>query len=156
FLQKAYKTCQTKKYEEDKYFIRACEIGQALSSGLRRQVAFLVNVNNNHWVAIILDFEHDLILLGNSLDQNKHCDIVKDILEWWTKHHSGRQFMVQPLAITCQQDIFSCGLLSFNALAHHLLPNSYPLIDAVHVANGRLEIMLEVIKQHLDQVCTHL
>ncbi|KAG1778132.1 hypothetical protein EV702DRAFT_968606 [Suillus placidus] len=154
FLQKAYKTCQTKEYEEDKYFIHAHEIGHALSSGLRRQVAFLVNINDNHWVAVILDFVHDLILLGDSLDQNKH--VMKDILEWWTKHHSGRQFTVQPLAITCQQDIFSCGLLSFNALAHHFLPGLYPLVDAMLVANGRLEMMLEVIEQHLDQVHTPL
>ncbi|KAG1883057.1 hypothetical protein F4604DRAFT_1677975 [Suillus subluteus] len=76
---------------------------------------------------------------------------MKDILEWWTKHHSGHQFMVQPLGITHQQDIFSCGLLSFNALAHHFLPDSYPLINAMLVANGQLEMMLEVIEQHLDQ-----
>jgi hypothetical protein len=152
FLQKAYKTHQTKEYETNKYFIRACKIGHALFSGLRRQVAFLVNINGNHWVAVILDFKHDLILLGDLLDQNKHA--MTDILEWWTEHHSGCQFTVQPLAITHQQDIFSCGLLSFNALAHHFLPNLYPLIDAMLVANGRLEMMLEVIEQHLNQVHT--
>ncbi|KAG2362564.1 hypothetical protein BDR07DRAFT_1222869, partial [Suillus spraguei] len=137
-------------YEEDKYFIRACEIGHALSSGLRRQVAFLVNINDDHWVAVILDFKHDLILLGDSLDQSK-C-VMKDVLECWTKHHSGCQFTVQPLAITHQQDTFLCGLLSFNALAHHFLPDSYPLVDAMLVANGQLEMMLEVMEQHLDQV----
>ncbi|KIK77062.1 hypothetical protein PAXRUDRAFT_28870 [Paxillus rubicundulus Ve08.2h10] len=50
-----------------------------------------------------------------------------------------------------QKDTFSCGLLAFNALAHHILPSHYPLIPTTSIVKARLEILLGITKCHFNQ-----
>jgi hypothetical protein len=149
-LEKAYETHTSGDYESSRYFAQARETGQAMASGLGGSIAFLMNVNGNHWAAVVIDFESWIIFYGDSLHEKPSSEVLA-VLNWWTYHHTGQQFTRRSLAITQQQDGFSCGLLSYNALAHHFLPSECPLMAATQVRNGRLKIMLEVIDRHLDQ-----
>lgn len=77
-------------------------------------------------------------------------------VEWWTHHHTGHGFACEKLPITRQDDGFSCGLLAYNALTHWANPEKYPLIDATKVDDARLEILLGVIIQHLNNLVSIL
>ena len=79
---------------------------------------------------------------------------ITNVLNWWVTAHTQSVFTWRPLPITRQpqDDTFSCGLLSRNALARQLLPQRYPLVDAHTLEDGRLEMMRDVLQRHLDSV----
>lgn len=154
-LKLAHESHNTGEYEMSKYFARTRKIGMALASGMRKSLGFLLHVNNNHWIAIVLDFAHSQILIGDSLKHDPNSALL-DILSWWTHHHTSRTFTTALLPTTVQHDTFSCGVLAFNALAHYVLPEKYNLIDSNAVRDERLRVLLEVIKRHSDQVSCSL
>ncbi|KAG1724691.1 uncharacterized protein EDB91DRAFT_1035429, partial [Suillus paluster] len=149
-LKRGYEACTSGEYEDSRHFACIHKAGHALLSGLGHCIGFLINVNRNHWVTVIINFKSHSILYSDSLNQEPLNDMLT-VLHWWMYHHTGHQFTTRPLAITYQKDAFSCGLLSFNALTHHCLSTEYPLIALSHVRNGRLEILLDIINHHLDQ-----
>ncbi|KAF8238064.1 hypothetical protein L208DRAFT_1155032, partial [Tricholoma matsutake] len=123
--------------------------GQALGTSAQEQLVLLANVRGDHWVALILDFQQDVIWYGDSLG-NVISEEWCEMLDWWTHLHMGRQFDHEPLPITRQQDGFSCGLLAWNALAVFLFKDKYTLINAGNVAEERLKLLLQVISQHQE------
>ncbi|KAG1768439.1 hypothetical protein EV702DRAFT_1203278 [Suillus placidus] len=149
FLKKAYEIHSSGEHE-GRYFAHARETGDAMALGLGSCIGFLVNINENHWVAVVIDFESSTIFYGDSIYTKLPTGFLA-VLHWWTHHHTGQHFEEKSLIITHRKDSFSCGLLSFNALAHHVLPSEYPLIMALQVRIGRLNVMLDVIDRHLNQ-----
>ena len=121
-------------------------MGQSLETGIYDQLAMLINIDRTHWVCAVLDFRGRTIHYGNSQKSSIPVSISKT-LSWWTHFHSGEVFTYQPLAITAQIDTHSCGVLALNALRHHLL-NGESLISAQDALNGRLQILLEVLRHH--------
>ena len=111
--------------------------GHAMATGIQDQLAFLANINHNHWVAIVLDFPKTIIWYGDPLGGQFDQNIIQ-VLDWWTHLHSGKAFIHKKLPITLQDDYHSCCLLAWNALATFLLPRKYELMNASDVANGRL------------------
>ncbi|KIM34883.1 hypothetical protein M413DRAFT_39425, partial [Hebeloma cylindrosporum] len=121
--------------------------GNDLATGRRDQVGFLANLNRNHWVAIVLDFRTRRIWYGDSLGQ-RIPETVKEVLEWWTYFHSGERFMHQTLSVTIQKDSFLCCLLAWNALTVFFSDGKEKLLAAENVAEGRLDVLLKVIRRH--------
>jgi hypothetical protein len=121
----------------------------------RKSVLLLKNLNNEHWVALVLDFKNSCIRYGDSFDEDAPPKLMCAV-EWWTYYHTGRHFTHAKLAITMQTDGFSCGLLAYNALAHNANPEKYPLINATAVDDVRLEILLAVTRQHSDNIVSIL
>ncbi|KAH9932479.1 uncharacterized protein B0H18DRAFT_871225 [Fomitopsis serialis] len=150
-LRSAYASREHGEYEESRHFARVRGVGQALAEGRRSAVAFILNVNRNHWVAVIVDFCTSEILWGDPLG---HPPSAADIeaLDWWTALHSGYTFAHRTLMVTRQTDDFSCGLLAFGALAHYCLPEKYPLVAASEVADERLRMFLAIARRHLSEV----
>jgi Ulp1 family protease catalytic subunit len=124
---------------------------QEFATGVYDIFATIVNIDNSHWVSIIVDFKASKILYGDSMGGAIDEDI-EEILTWWTYYHTGVKFTKAYLPITRQRDGFSCGLLAWNALAAYLLPNIHSLIDASDVAKERLKMFLQVVEQHDNQV----
>jgi hypothetical protein len=69
---------------------------------------------------------------------------MKKALEWWIEEHTSAPFTYKKMQITRQHDSYSCGLLTWNALSHHLLPNQHPLIDATDVAFTRIRVLSRI------------
>jgi hypothetical protein len=65
-LSSAYKQ-QNTNYETSRHFKHLHHIGITLGNGTYKQLAYLMNVKNSHWVAIVLDFDESCILYGDSL-----------------------------------------------------------------------------------------
>ncbi|KAF8182681.1 hypothetical protein BJ912DRAFT_853954 [Pholiota molesta] len=121
--------------------------GQQLATGIQNKLATIFNINENHWVAVVIDFKLSRILYGDSMGGTVDDDL-EEVLTWWTHHHTGHAFVTAYLPITRQRDSHSCGLLAWNALANHLLPNRYSLFDAEKLSNERQTMFLRVVEHH--------
>jgi hypothetical protein len=135
---------------------KAKALGAVLGSGDRERLGIMGNLQNLHWIAVVVDAKNDRILYGdpfqpNSSPINPDAETIH-ALEWWASFHTGRRFVVGSLAISHQQDDYNCGILSHNALAHHFLPEQYPLIDVKGngPADARLDMMMRIINRHID------
>ncbi|KAH0834859.1 hypothetical protein J3R83DRAFT_10486 [Lanmaoa asiatica] len=140
-------------YQNLPSFSRARGLGESLQAGQHTSVGFISNVDNNHWIATVIDFSNSRILYGDSLEGEPREEFV-NVLQWWTRYHTSTDFVIQKLAIPTQCDSFSCGILAFNALAHFYLPDQYPLLDVQRVADECLRIFLEVAQCHLSHAIT--
>jgi hypothetical protein len=126
-------------------------VGKSLASGKHKQLATIVNHQGTHWFALVLDFPNQVIWHRDSLDWKMEAEI-KQVLEWWMKHHTSVTFTYRKMPITHQKDTVSCGLLAWNGLSHYFLPKRYPLINPGNVAAARLRVLLHVCEQHHNQV----
>lgn len=144
-IKQAYEAPET--YTTNASFRFYHHIGDGLETGRRDQCGFLVNLNRNHWVAVVLDFRMREIWYGDSLRQ-RMPETVRKVLEWWTYFHSGKQFAHQSLPITAQKDSFSCGLLAWDALAVFFSGGKETLLDPGNVAEARLNVLLKVVRRH--------
>ena len=118
-----------------------------IASGKTKTIGGLYNLNRNHWISIVIDGSQDVILVGDSLHSNANA-LVIGAISWWTHRHTNRHFRTGTLPITMQMDTFSCGLLSFNSLAHFYREESSPLIGARDVAIERIKIFLRIVARH--------
>ncbi|KAF6746487.1 hypothetical protein DFP72DRAFT_823076 [Ephemerocybe angulata] len=129
-------------------------LGEELSSGISDCLGFVINLDNTHWVACVLDFRAAEILYGDSFQQpirRAH----RDVLLWWTKLHCPElegEFAVKPLPITFQTDSFSCGVLASNALASFCSGGRIPLLSGDGLTSMRLNTFLELATRHNDMV----
>ena len=156
FIQQAYKEQDLGTYNQSTYFKPAHHLGQALASRDRKQLKLLKNLELLHWVTFDINFETNSILYGDSFREKVPEDVICAV-EWWPQYHSGHKFERGILPITCQMDGYSCGLLTFNTLAHSSNPQRYPLLDGgvAAVDDPQLEVMLKVIERHTSYVVSN-
>lgn len=110
----------------------------------------IVNVNNNHWVALIIDFREHMILYGDSIRKNIGCmnSELRLAFKWWATFHTGVRFKVEELPIMEQSDGFSCGILAWNALASHLC--NMEIIPASKVLGHHVKVCHQIVLHHLQ------
>ncbi|EIW56100.1 uncharacterized protein TRAVEDRAFT_128663 [Trametes versicolor FP-101664 SS1] len=158
FLEEGYKRRMEpgEAYKTEHYFARAQGVGDSLAKGVRERVGLIVNLDGSHWIAVVVDFAASVILYGDSLRGRVPDATTLQTLRWWIGEHSDVEFKLNMLDITYQTNTFSCGLLSWNALAHNFLPVVYPLTSAADALDGRLHVLQDVIRRHLDEVRCHI
>ena len=126
-------------------------------------VAWISVCGLGHWVSFIIDPIASTIFFADSLGQPIPRNL-RDALQWWLCNL--RRKMEEPetspqfkqISVTPQHDGFSCGILSTNSLAHHLLPHTLPLVlsDAISVKMYRIERTIEILKLSIQPVCLFL
>lgn len=126
-------------------------LAQSLVSGVLKCVGTILNSQDTHWAALVLDFSSHIIWYGDSLGWQMEAR-TKDAISWWIQAHTLVPFIYKMLPITYQEDTFSCGLLAWNSLTHYFLPAQNPLVDPSLVAIARLKVLLRISTHHLDQV----
>jgi hypothetical protein len=92
--------------------------GDELAIGEKRYLSTIANQDGVHWVAIILDFDQQQILYGDSYGNHISAD-HHTIINWWTEHHVGVHFKLHNLPARRQVDSFSCGILAWDSLRLH-------------------------------------
>jgi Ulp1 family protease len=122
-----------------------------LGTGVFEKLVSIVNLDQNHWVQVIIDTSSSKILYGDSFGKPITHEI-KEVLTWWTNHHTATNFQIHSLAITRQVDEYSCGMLAWNAIAAHVLPDTYSLVSSQAVADERLKMLLRVVERHNEKV----
>ncbi|KAF5323141.1 hypothetical protein D9758_018984 [Tetrapyrgos nigripes] len=126
-----------------------------LTSRHKTLLGTLANVNDNHWVTIVIDTEQAMIFHGDSMGHDIN-DTLGSALRWWTYQHFGVNFRVEEMMIERQTDSYSCGLLAWDALEHFLLDDRESLIDSGRMYVHRLNTFLEIITRHNDQTFTSI
>ena len=105
-----------------------------------------------HWVSVVINFQQQQILYGDSLGRR----IPKrehQAIEHWILHLISRssklptsdKITLGQLPTECQDDSTSCGLFALNAIAHHYL--NHPLLppNPTTLVCQRMEITLNII-----------
>jgi hypothetical protein len=138
------------RYAADSSFRTYRWIGNDLKQGIYSQLAFLANLDRNHWVAAILDFPEQRIWFGDSLGRAMP-KAFSDTLDWWTYFHSGHVFTYRKLPIITQQDSFSCCLLAWRALVNFFFNPDHERQQLIDVAEDRLRVFLRILEVHLSQ-----
>lgn len=152
FFQKLSEGFRAKEtYIEGRAFARARGIGHGLATGSRNAIGMMINLDNEHWVSLVCNFQNETILYGDSL-KRPMPDGVKEVIDWWTFNHAGKEFTHLDLDVPRQTDFHSCGLMAFYSLAVFLLPDTYHMIDPKDVDSERLKMLLRVINRHQDYV----
>ncbi|KIK07130.1 hypothetical protein K443DRAFT_87913, partial [Laccaria amethystina LaAM-08-1] len=120
------------------------DLGTDLGFQYRSHLVTISNINQNHWGAIIVDFDQKLVRYGDSMDHLLKAG-VKSALNWWLYVHTGQDFSYTKLPMTCQEDSHSCGILAWNAITHHFFPKCHPLMDASRMRDERLRMLLKFL-----------
>lgn len=85
-LKEIHKNAST--YMASKEYEWLCRMGQEFATGIYDTYATISNINQNHWIALIIDFRSSIIYYGDSIG-----GIINDDLEaaltWWTNYHTG-------------------------------------------------------------------
>jgi hypothetical protein len=139
-------------YTLDRNFVWLRRKGRELAAGQKQYLATIININDVHWAALVINFEEHEILFGDSY-QNPIPSRLRSIVNWWTLYHTGQQFTHSSLAIARQRDSFSCGMLAWNALQHYLLPST-TLMDGCHPSIDHAKMFLRLTKDYRNQVRT--
>lgn len=143
-------------------------VGEKLRSGQCNKIAFSINlaitdkgtfipdkhIRGNHWVSVVVDVEQRKIKYGDSFYDPSPPQLLETI-RWWLKHHRREDFGDDILPCTRQRDTFSCGILSFNAIANELLPATHPLVEASHCADERARALIAIAEYMNTEVSIH-
>jgi len=105
-------------------------VGEELANGIRTTVVGIVNVNNNHWVAVVVDAIQSTIRYGDSLGGDD----------------------AEVKAITRQRDSHSCLIFAVNAAKHFILPAQTPLLQFEAAAEARISMFMHVAQRDLKLV----
>jgi hypothetical protein len=102
--------------------------GEDLVSHQKQCLAMVANQDSIHWVALIVDFETQELLYGDSFRHPISVE-MHAVIDWWTHYHTNSRFVVRTLPISQQHDNFSCRMLAWDALRHHLGHDAPALMD---------------------------
>ena len=105
-----------------------------------------------HWVSIVINFQQQEILYGDSLGQQMP-DHEYRAFERWIKHLINRstklpihnKITLNQLPTGHQNDGTSCGLFALNAIAHHYLKHPLLSSNPIMLVCRRMEIALDII-----------
>ncbi len=156
YLMAAYAERDSGVYTSSKQFRRLRVIAESLASRERKQLATIINVNDNHWVSVVVDFENAVLFYADSMGAALSSEVAA-VLSWWTNLHSARDFAVLQMPVTKQDgyDSYSCGLLCYNALENFFFKQQAPLVDARAADEGRLEMFLRITKRRICSVSSY-
>ncbi|KAF8168778.1 hypothetical protein BJ912DRAFT_807590, partial [Pholiota molesta] len=123
-LTQMYQTREVSPYRRDGFGMRKniWGLGEELLSGQRKVIAGISNINNNHWVGIVVDMVGLTVKYGDSLGGTGSVEVIESVAWWLHCHIPGLLLKYDLLPITKQEDTFSCGVLAINAIRHAVLP----------------------------------
>ena len=152
-FESAFRAQDLSSYRKDRVYARLRGVGRALEAGEQSELGLLINLKNTHWITVVVKYDSAEVLYGDSLGHHPDPHVM-EVLNWWIQQHSDRSFEWRALDIARQDNEFSCGILSWNALAHHVLPDMYPLSGSSrHEVDGqRLTVFVDLVQRHLDHV----
>lgn len=128
-------------------------LGSNLAGGSMESISTLCLINSNHWVALIINQREKKVSYGDPIDSASPA-VLRQVVDRWLQNHFVESFTWVWLPYTHQYDSHSCGALVVNAIAHYLLPATFPLIsltlwdiNIVFITFGH-----QIVNKHLSTV----
>jgi hypothetical protein len=125
-------------------------VGEELANGIWSTVIGIVNINDNHWIVVVIDATWLTIRYRDSLG-GKNTE-VKAAIAWWISIHIPYQFSEVDLPTTRQQDNHSCLIFAINAAGHFILPEQIPLLQPEDAAEERISMFVQVAQRSVKLV----
>jgi Ulp1 family protease len=93
-------------------------VGELISLGAVKLVAWPININNCHWTTMILKIEDDMITLeyADSLSFPKPQDLFAKVQCWMMCLNIHKPFMVEIWTIPRQDNDFLCGVCVWSTI----------------------------------------
>ena len=147
-----------RELSEDLKFCNYTHIGFCISVYIDSNEAVLpgpAHEHGNHWTAVVIDALDQQIFYGDPMKFPPPDELI-GALRWWLQVHiNDNLFRVQELPCAEQQDVFSCSIISINAIAHLFHPNTFPLLQNAHDAmrmrmdyfTGSVELAKRLVRQ---------
>lgn len=109
----------------------------------------VVNIGNNHWVSIVVNFSKQSVLAGNSQPSEVEGSVVT-AFNWFANLVHMGTYNFYRLPSTQQLDANSCGLMAVNAVAHHVSNGHEPLMGSsfANVVLVQMRMMYHVLYHH--------
>lgn len=128
-------------------------VGDDVLNGNRQVLCGVGNVNNNHWVALVIDIEQQGIYYGDSLRGNETR--LKNAIQWWIEAHTHLKLEIRDLDIASQSDGFNCGIYALNTIEHLIFPKENPLLtsESIALSQDRLSRFIKTCEQDSQMVC---
>ncbi|TFK59107.1 hypothetical protein BDN72DRAFT_748184, partial [Pluteus cervinus] len=134
-------------YSTDHHYDWLRDLGIQLRTEKSQLLTIAHLADQHHWVAVVIDFASEQIFIGDSMSSDLSIGSqMRCVLDWWINAHMLQQFTYHRLPITVQHDGYSCGLLAWNAIAHHLDPERYTLISPLQVKDERIQVLLTLAR----------
>ncbi|KZS86416.1 hypothetical protein SISNIDRAFT_420937 [Sistotremastrum niveocremeum HHB9708] len=152
-LVSAFENQDERDYMTYSGFRQLRTLGCLMVSGKCAGVGMIMNINGNHWVAMVVDAHRRSIRYGDSFG-HPIPDTLLETIHWWIRHHyvTTQDFELTHLPVTHQNDGFSCGMLAMNALSHFMVKD-VPLAAAKSVAYGeRLRVVANAAAFYIENV----
>jgi hypothetical protein len=112
-----------------------------------------VNKDENHWVGLAINCEETVGYGGGF--RGKVPGDLRWHLDWWLFEHLGVKFRWTDLPIPPQNDVHSCGLLAYFAIANFFDGKRFPLpkANSASMADERIRMFLRLVERHRSKVC---
>ena len=99
------------------------------------ELAGVFHINDNHWIAVVVDISQQDLLYGDPAQMPINSRVIS-ALQWFLSKHVpslDQQHQLDNRVLPCPKqsfstDTWSCGIYSFNGLAHYFL-KQYPLVE---------------------------
>lgn len=122
------------------------DYGRALSEGHFGKMMSVANINNNHWVAYMVDTSTSTLFIGDSMSDKSEPELIS-LIHWWLSQH-GLTLKNSRMPIGAQVDGDACGIYAINAVHHQLNPD-VPLMTHKQVRYHRMKTFSEVVDYSL-------
>ncbi|KAJ7193725.1 hypothetical protein GGX14DRAFT_317521, partial [Mycena pura] len=133
-------------YDTERGFADLRELGHDFGTGADSTLLTVGNINADHWVALVIDFEAKMVHYGDAFGGRPNT-LLKDAYSWWISQHHRDAFAWRDLPITTQTDSNSCGVLATNALEHYLDPK-VRLLEMKDARDARLRALSDIVDRH--------
>ncbi|KZS89301.1 hypothetical protein SISNIDRAFT_469349 [Sistotremastrum niveocremeum HHB9708] len=131
---------------------RVREIRDALVKERVKTVGGIFHVRGNHFTACVIDLDGERILYGDGKHDSMPEKRQRTLTDWLAYHLPDKTFSFQKLDIVDQKDGHSWGILAFNALMHHHVPDTslYNNDDPMGMACASIQIVEDLVRLTLD------
>jgi hypothetical protein len=145
------------KYQTDPQFNWLRRLGSQLAMKEHQRLGGIVNVHDNHWIALTIDCKNNIVGYGDGFRQKAPANLCAHV-DWWLFQHLGVKFKWKDIPVAKQIDPHSCGILAYHTLANWFGSKRFPLPEstaAASMADERIKFFLRIIERHERQVCGH-
>src|SRR5258708_18655852 len=122
-------------------------------SGLLKKLYLIYNILDSHWIAVEVDIDAWHIRIGDSLEMRDITpELVPALNNWLSKLLGGQLQTTYDLPHGIQNDSYSCGICSVNAIEYSIWPSSTTLWKPVLCFVLHLEKFCEISQHYISQV----
>ncbi|KAJ7618329.1 hypothetical protein DFH06DRAFT_949667, partial [Mycena polygramma] len=140
-------------YRKAGHFRWLRRLGESFATKHRNRLGTIPNENEDHWIALAIDCEKQLVGYGNGFGTSTPASL-RQHLDWWLFEHLGVQFKWKDLPVAKQTDGHSCGVLAYWTLAHWFDKEHFPLpkCTAASMSDERIKMFLRIVERHSNKL----